>query len=132
MPRSSHSDDEPDGAVLPKDKLISLCKYDPILKWMRGCDHILYQALVEILIPDVLRPVPSKRWLCPTTLPPTCLSLPAPCLLLTCTLSHPGLFPLDGKSPLLHAQVSGSRELPAIRMLPSVARAGLVPKVSGG
>ncbi|XP_020022115.1 DNA-binding protein RFX2 isoform X2 [Castor canadensis] len=53
------SDDEPDGAVLPKDKLISLCKYDPILKWMRGCDHILYQALVEILIPDVLRPVPS-------------------------------------------------------------------------
>ncbi|KAM4888895.1 DNA-binding protein RFX2 isoform 1-T1 [Thomomys bottae] len=54
------SDDEADGtAVLPKDKLISLCKCDPILKWMRGCDHILYQALVEVLIPDVLRPVPS-------------------------------------------------------------------------
>lgn len=28
---------------------------------MRSCDHILYQALVEVLIPDVLRPVPSKR-----------------------------------------------------------------------
>lgn len=27
---------------------------------MRSCDHILYQALVEILIPDVLRPVPSE------------------------------------------------------------------------
>uniref|UniRef100_A0A8C5ZYN9 DNA-binding protein RFX2 n=1 Tax=Marmota marmota marmota TaxID=9994 RepID=A0A8C5ZYN9_MARMA len=53
------SDDEPEGAVLPKDKLISLCKHDPVLKWMRSCDHILYQALVEILIPDVLRPVPS-------------------------------------------------------------------------
>ncbi|XP_012878118.1 PREDICTED: DNA-binding protein RFX2 [Dipodomys ordii] len=54
------SDDEADSAaVLPKDKLISLCKCDPILKWMRGCDHILYQALVEVLIPDVLRPVPS-------------------------------------------------------------------------
>ncbi|XP_045404796.1 DNA-binding protein RFX2 isoform X5 [Lemur catta] len=53
------SDEEPEGAVLPKDKLISLCKHDPILKWMRSCDHILYQALVEILIPDVLRPVPS-------------------------------------------------------------------------
>lgn len=41
---------------------MSLCKCEPILKWMRNCDHILYQALVEILIPDVLRPVPSK-WL---------------------------------------------------------------------
>ncbi|XP_065556047.1 DNA-binding protein RFX2 isoform X3 [Lathamus discolor] len=46
-------------ANLSKEKLINLCKYEPILKWMRSCDHILYQALVEILIPDVLRPVPS-------------------------------------------------------------------------
>ncbi|KAB1259111.1 DNA-binding protein RFX2 [Camelus dromedarius] len=55
------SDEEPEGAVLPKDKLVSLCKCDPVLRWMRTCDHILYQALVEILIPDVLRPVPSKQ-----------------------------------------------------------------------
>ncbi|XP_017722497.1 PREDICTED: DNA-binding protein RFX2 isoform X4 [Rhinopithecus bieti] len=53
------SDEDAEGAVLPKDKLISLCQCDPILRWMRSCDHILYQALVEILIPDVLRPVPS-------------------------------------------------------------------------
>ncbi|XP_023572849.1 DNA-binding protein RFX2 isoform X3 [Octodon degus] len=54
------SDEEPEGQMtLPQDKLISLCKCTPILKWMRSCDHILYQALVEILIPDVLRPVPS-------------------------------------------------------------------------
>ncbi|XP_058513751.1 DNA-binding protein RFX2 isoform X3 [Ochotona princeps] len=53
------SDEEPEGATLSKDKLVSLCKCDPILRWMRSCDHILYQALVEILIPDVLRPVPS-------------------------------------------------------------------------
>ncbi|XP_055562880.1 DNA-binding protein RFX2 isoform X2 [Falco biarmicus] len=52
------SEEEHEG-ILPKDKLITLCKYEPILKWMRSCDHILYQALVEILIPDVLRPVPS-------------------------------------------------------------------------
>lgn len=56
-----HSDENPEVAVLPKDKLVSLCKCDPILKWMRSCDHILYQALVEVLIPDVLRPVPSKH-----------------------------------------------------------------------
>ncbi|XP_075759105.1 DNA-binding protein RFX2 isoform X4 [Pelodiscus sinensis] len=52
------SEEEHEG-IIPKDKLIALCKYDPILKWMRSCDHILYQALVEILIPDVLRPVPG-------------------------------------------------------------------------
>ncbi|XP_064031203.1 DNA-binding protein RFX2 isoform X5 [Pogoniulus pusillus] len=52
------SEEEHEGS-LPKDKLIALCKYEPVLKWMRSCDHILYQALVEILIPDVLRPVPS-------------------------------------------------------------------------
>ncbi|XP_048354872.1 DNA-binding protein RFX2 isoform X2 [Sphaerodactylus townsendi] len=51
--------EEPCEAVVPRHKLITMCKYDPIMKWMRSCDHILYQTLVEILIPDVLRPVPS-------------------------------------------------------------------------
>ncbi|KAG8130592.1 hypothetical protein E2320_017175 [Naja naja] len=45
---------------LPKAKLITLCKNESILKWMCNCDHVMYQALVEILIPDVLRPIPSK------------------------------------------------------------------------
>uniref|UniRef100_A0A8C6Y3T0 Regulatory factor X3 n=1 Tax=Naja naja TaxID=35670 RepID=A0A8C6Y3T0_NAJNA len=44
---------------LPKAKLITLCKNESILKWMCNCDHVMYQALVEILIPDVLRPIPS-------------------------------------------------------------------------
>ncbi|XP_073491041.1 transcription factor RFX3 isoform X1 [Aquarana catesbeiana] len=44
---------------LPKSKLILLCKNELILKWMCNCDHVMYQALVEILIPDVLRPIPS-------------------------------------------------------------------------
>ncbi|XP_061594759.1 DNA-binding protein RFX2 isoform X2 [Cololabis saira] len=52
------SDDDMEG-VIPSEKLVALCKYEPIRLWMRSCDHILYQALVEILIPDVLRPVPS-------------------------------------------------------------------------
>ncbi|KAJ7992962.1 hypothetical protein DPEC_G00267510 [Dallia pectoralis] len=54
----SNSDEDMDG-MIPREKLIALCKYEPIKLWMRSCDHILYQALVEILIPDVLRPVPS-------------------------------------------------------------------------
>ncbi|OCT57236.1 transcription factor RFX3 isoform X3 [Xenopus laevis] len=44
---------------LPKSKLILLCKNESIVKWMCNCDHMMYQALVEILIPDVLRPIPS-------------------------------------------------------------------------
>uniref|UniRef100_G3PFR0 Regulatory factor X, 1a (influences HLA class II expression) n=1 Tax=Gasterosteus aculeatus aculeatus TaxID=481459 RepID=G3PFR0_GASAC len=44
---------------LPKSCLVLLCKYDPVLRWSRDCDNSLYQALVEILIPDVLRPIPS-------------------------------------------------------------------------
>ncbi|MED6282858.1 DNA-binding protein rfx2 [Characodon lateralis] len=54
----SNSDDDLE-RVIPREKLVALCKYEPVRVWMRSCDHILYQALVEILIPDVLRPVPS-------------------------------------------------------------------------
>ncbi|KAJ8383700.1 hypothetical protein AAFF_G00215420 [Aldrovandia affinis] len=44
---------------LPKSCLVLLCKYEPVLHWSRDCDNTLYQGLVEILIPDVLRPIPS-------------------------------------------------------------------------
>lgn len=48
---------------LPKSCLVLLCKYEPVLRWSRDCDNSLYQGLVEILIPDVLRPIPSKKLL---------------------------------------------------------------------
>ncbi|XP_047215907.1 MHC class II regulatory factor RFX1-like isoform X9 [Girardinichthys multiradiatus] len=44
---------------LPKSCLVLLCKYEPVLRWCHDCDNSLYQSLVEILIPDVLRPIPS-------------------------------------------------------------------------
>lgn len=44
---------------LPRSQLIALCRNEAVLKWMSTCDHLMYQALVEILIPDVLRPIPS-------------------------------------------------------------------------
>ncbi|KAK7930210.1 hypothetical protein WMY93_006605 [Mugilogobius chulae] len=44
---------------LPKACLVMLCKFEPVLLWTKGCDNLLYQTLVEILIPDVLRPIPS-------------------------------------------------------------------------
>ncbi|KAG9343465.1 hypothetical protein JZ751_013631 [Albula glossodonta] len=45
--------------TMSQEKLVALCRCETVTQWMRSCDHILYQALVEILIPDVLRPVPS-------------------------------------------------------------------------
>lgn len=45
---------------LPKACLVMLCKFEPLLCWTRDCDNVLYQTLVEILIPEVLRPIPSK------------------------------------------------------------------------
>uniref|UniRef100_A0A671R426 Transcription factor RFX3 n=1 Tax=Sinocyclocheilus anshuiensis TaxID=1608454 RepID=A0A671R426_9TELE len=44
---------------LPRTTLVLLCGNEAVLKWMNTCDHLMYQALVEILIPDVLRPIPS-------------------------------------------------------------------------
>ncbi|XP_051982738.1 MHC class II regulatory factor RFX1-like isoform X1 [Xyrauchen texanus] len=44
---------------LPKSFLVLLCKYEPVLSWTRECDNTLYQNLLEMLIPDVLRPIPS-------------------------------------------------------------------------
>ncbi|CAL1569370.1 unnamed protein product [Knipowitschia caucasica] len=46
-------------ARLPRSALVVLCRNETVLKWMSTCDHLMYQALVEILIPDVLRPIPS-------------------------------------------------------------------------
>uniref|UniRef100_A0A3Q3FTC8 Transcription factor RFX3 n=1 Tax=Labrus bergylta TaxID=56723 RepID=A0A3Q3FTC8_9LABR len=44
---------------LPRSQLLVLCRNEAVLKWMSTCDHLMYQSLVEILIPDVLRPIPS-------------------------------------------------------------------------
>ncbi|XP_038597715.1 MHC class II regulatory factor RFX1-like isoform X2 [Tachyglossus aculeatus] len=44
---------------LPKNRLVILSKYKSVLRWTKDCDNLLYQGLVEILIPDVLRPIPS-------------------------------------------------------------------------
>ncbi|XP_064557306.1 MHC class II regulatory factor RFX1-like, partial [Zonotrichia leucophrys gambelii] len=44
---------------LPRRRLAQLARLEPVLRWVRDCDHALYQALVEMLVPDVLRPIPS-------------------------------------------------------------------------
>ncbi|XP_075433637.1 MHC class II regulatory factor RFX1 isoform X6 [Ascaphus truei] len=60
--QTQHNDNTVDDEAekrLPKDCLVLLSKYEPLLKWSRDCDHLLYQGLVETLIPEVLRPIPS-------------------------------------------------------------------------
>ena len=44
---------------LSQSKLTQLCEFDPVITFVKACDHLLYQTLVEILIPDVLRPIPG-------------------------------------------------------------------------
>ncbi|XP_071508199.1 DNA-binding protein RFX2-like [Diadema antillarum] len=51
--------DEEQEKQLSKEKLFQLCKLLPIQTYIKHYDHILYQGLVEVLIPDVLRPIPS-------------------------------------------------------------------------
>ena len=53
------SDDGEYESRLSQSKLLQLCEYDPIMTFVKACDHLLYQTLVEILIPDVLRPIPG-------------------------------------------------------------------------
>ncbi len=40
-----------------------MCKMESVQKYVRKSDYNFYQALVEVLIPDVLRPIPSKSLL---------------------------------------------------------------------
>ena len=51
-------DDESDHQ-LPKEKIILLTSCQPVIDYINTCDHILYQCIVDFLIPDVLRPIPG-------------------------------------------------------------------------
>jgi regulatory factor X 1/2/3 len=50
--------DECGDKYLPKTKLYLLCKCEPVQEFVRRVDYLLYQNLVKVLIPDVLRPLP--------------------------------------------------------------------------
>ncbi|XP_053394041.1 DNA-binding protein RFX2-like isoform X4 [Mercenaria mercenaria] len=55
-----HSPDNDYERRLPRDKLYTMCRYEPVMNYVRKSDYMFYQALVEVLIPDVLRPIPSS------------------------------------------------------------------------
>jgi regulatory factor X 1/2/3 len=49
-----------DGKHLSKTKLYLLCSCGPVQQFVWRVDHLFYQNLVDILIPDVLSPIPSS------------------------------------------------------------------------
>lgn len=44
---------------LPKEKLFALCELPAVRQYVLESDYAFYQALVQVLIPDVLRPIPG-------------------------------------------------------------------------
>ncbi|XP_057300076.1 DNA-binding protein RFX2-like isoform X2 [Hydractinia symbiolongicarpus] len=51
---------EPNDYNVSKNDLVVLCKYKPVQVFIKETDYALYQKLVNILVPDVLRAVPSS------------------------------------------------------------------------
>ncbi len=54
----SISDDDGDHRMSP-EKLMILTMFQPLVEYIVTCDHILYQSIVDFLIPSVLRSIPA-------------------------------------------------------------------------
>ena len=54
----AHSDDDGDHRM-PPEKLMILTMFQPLVEYIVMCDHILYQCIVDFLIPSVLRSIPA-------------------------------------------------------------------------
>lgn len=46
---------------LPKEKLLKLAAMTEVQEFVKEADYNFYQALVEVLVPDVLRPIPGRK-----------------------------------------------------------------------
>ncbi len=51
--------DEDNDHQLPKQKLVLLASCQPVVAYLKHCDHTLYQCIVDYLIPEVLHPIPG-------------------------------------------------------------------------
>ncbi|KAK9501132.1 hypothetical protein O3M35_002232 [Rhynocoris fuscipes] len=56
----SNGDECEEEKYLSKTKLYMLSKFRPIQEFVKRVDFLFYQNLVQVLIPDVLRPIPSS------------------------------------------------------------------------
>ena len=51
--------DEDSDQQLAREKMIALARCPPVVTYLKHCDHILYQCIVDFLIPEVLHPIPG-------------------------------------------------------------------------
>lgn len=57
---NNNGDECEEEKYLSKAKLFALCALEPVQVFMRQVDMQFYQNLVQVLLPDVLRPIPSS------------------------------------------------------------------------
>nr|XP_023015376.1 DNA-binding protein RFX2 isoform X2 [Leptinotarsa decemlineata] len=56
---NNNSDECEEEKYLSKAKLFSLCNLEPVQQFMRQVDLVFYQNLIQVLVPDVLKPIPA-------------------------------------------------------------------------
>ncbi|KAG5888483.1 hypothetical protein JTB14_022109 [Gonioctena quinquepunctata] len=56
---NNNSDECEEEKYLSKSKLFSLCSLEPVQQFMRQVDLVFYQNLIQVLVPDVLKPIPA-------------------------------------------------------------------------
>jgi len=57
---NNNGDECEEEKYLSKTKLFVLSKFGPVQEFVKKVDFLFYQNLVQVLIPDVLRPIPSS------------------------------------------------------------------------
>ena len=56
---SDEGTDDDGDQNLPQEKLLLLTSCHPVVEYLNTCDHILYQCIVDFLVPNVLHPIPG-------------------------------------------------------------------------
>ena len=59
LPHREGAPDEETEHQLPKEKLLLLTSLESVTDYVSACDYLLYECIVDFLIPNVLRPIPG-------------------------------------------------------------------------
>ena len=54
---------------LPGPLLLAVSQCEGVRTFVQSCDNLVYQNLVDMLMPEVLRPIPSKNCALPCAVP---------------------------------------------------------------
>ncbi|XP_030767299.1 DNA-binding protein RFX2-like [Sitophilus oryzae] len=56
---NNNTDECEEEKYLSKSKLFSLCSLEPVQQFIKQVDLVFYQNLIQVLVPDVLKPIPA-------------------------------------------------------------------------